>query len=150
MGGIFQLGRWDGLRYRNIHTKFHKYWSGRYNINRGIHRHTQTATWYHKPTLFFKNKEIRLKINTETRVSLRSGKRDWTSDKGVHYYQHYLMFGSPWTKSPNIWQAELKKCILCYKQNIPKYTIVSNDQVICGRWDDNLRNLHILNNNTIK
>jgi hypothetical protein len=32
----------------------------------GIHKHTQT-TWYHKPTIFFQNKESRLKraLNTD-------------------------------------------------------------------------------------
>jgi hypothetical protein len=26
MGGIYELRRWDGLRYHYIHTKFHKNW----------------------------------------------------------------------------------------------------------------------------
>jgi hypothetical protein len=35
--------------------------SGIQKLIGGIHRHTQTATWSHKPTLFFQNKESRLK-----------------------------------------------------------------------------------------
>jgi hypothetical protein len=31
----------------------------------GIHTHAQTARWSHKPTLFFQNKESRLKINKD-------------------------------------------------------------------------------------
>jgi hypothetical protein len=59
MGGIFQSDRWDGLRCRDISTKFHKDWFRHSQVNRGD---TQTATWPHKPTLFVQNKESRLKI----------------------------------------------------------------------------------------
>jgi hypothetical protein len=50
------------LRWAQVpSTKFHKDWLGGYtdtHINK--HTHTQTATWSHKLTLFFQNKESRL------------------------------------------------------------------------------------------
>jgi hypothetical protein len=55
---IFLLRRWDGLRCRDIRTKFHKVWFRHSKVNGGG---TQTSTWSHKPTLFFQNKESRLK-----------------------------------------------------------------------------------------
>jgi hypothetical protein len=41
---------------------FIKIGSGIQELIGRIHRHTGTATWSHKPTLFFQNKESRLKI----------------------------------------------------------------------------------------
>jgi hypothetical protein len=49
VGGIYEVHGWDGLRCRNIHTKFHKDWFRHLNIDGD----TQTARWSHKPTLFF-------------------------------------------------------------------------------------------------
>jgi hypothetical protein len=35
MGGIYEVSRWDGLRYYDIHTKFHKDWFRHSKANRG-------------------------------------------------------------------------------------------------------------------
>jgi hypothetical protein len=35
MGGIYEVRRWDGLRYRDMHTKFHKDWFRHSNLDRG-------------------------------------------------------------------------------------------------------------------
>jgi hypothetical protein len=47
---------------RDMRTKFHKDWFRHSKVNGGGgYTLTQTATWSHKPTLFFQNKESRLK-----------------------------------------------------------------------------------------
>jgi hypothetical protein len=48
------------LRSRDINSKFRKDWFKHSKVNRGD---TQTAALFHMPTLFFQNKESRLKIN---------------------------------------------------------------------------------------
>jgi hypothetical protein len=60
--GFFHLGRWNGLRCRDIRTKFHKYWFRHSEVNTGDTQTHTTATWSHKPTLFFQNKESGLKL----------------------------------------------------------------------------------------
>jgi hypothetical protein len=58
MGGVFYLGRWDGLRCRDIRAKFNKYWFRHSKVNRvDIQTHTETSKWSHKPTYFFQNKK---------------------------------------------------------------------------------------------
>jgi hypothetical protein len=42
MEGIFQLGRWNGLRCRDIRTKFHKYWFRHSTVHGGGDTHTDS------------------------------------------------------------------------------------------------------------
>jgi hypothetical protein len=64
MAGIYELHLWDGLRWHDIHTKFHKNWFRHSNVDRGD---THTQTQRHKanlirPLLVFQNKEVQLKM----------------------------------------------------------------------------------------
>jgi hypothetical protein len=52
MRGIDEVHRLDGLRWHDIHTKFHKDWSAIQKLIGEIHRHSMA-----KSLLFFKNKE---------------------------------------------------------------------------------------------
>jgi hypothetical protein len=62
-GGNNVVRRFDGLRWHDIHTKFHK---ARFRhskaVRRDTHTGTQTAWWYNKPTFIFLNKENMLQI----------------------------------------------------------------------------------------
>jgi hypothetical protein len=40
IGGFYEVRHSDGLRWHDIHTKFHKYWFRHSKDNGGIHRHT--------------------------------------------------------------------------------------------------------------
>jgi hypothetical protein len=48
MGGIYEVRNWDGFRWRDIYTKFHKGWFKYSQFDRG-----QTAWWSHKPTFIY-------------------------------------------------------------------------------------------------
>jgi hypothetical protein len=52
LGGIYEVSRCDGLRYCNIHTKFHKDWFRHSTGDRGGgYTDTQTGCRSYKPTL---------------------------------------------------------------------------------------------------
>jgi hypothetical protein len=65
MGGIYESRRWDGLRFHDIYTKFHKDWFRHSKVYmRGcedsrIHRQHDDLI---RLLLFFQNKESRLKM----------------------------------------------------------------------------------------
>jgi hypothetical protein len=59
MGGIPLLGRWDGLRCRDIRTKFHKDWFRHLKVNWGTHGQQRDLISY----FIFFNKWSRLKTN---------------------------------------------------------------------------------------
>jgi hypothetical protein len=51
MEGIYEVSSWDGLRWHDIHTKFHKFWFMHSNVCWGAgYKYRQTAKWSHKPT----------------------------------------------------------------------------------------------------
>jgi hypothetical protein len=62
MGGIYDFCRWDGLRYRNIHTKFHRNWFRHSKVIGERFTDTQTARISHKPTFISLNEESRQKM----------------------------------------------------------------------------------------
>jgi hypothetical protein len=57
--GIYEVRRWDGLRWHDINTKFYRDWAFQ-KLIRGIHMFTETASWSHKIIFIFQNKESRL------------------------------------------------------------------------------------------
>jgi hypothetical protein len=57
MGGIYEVGRWNGLRHHGIHIKFHKNLFIHSQVDMGD---TQTAWWSHKPAFIFQNKDSTL------------------------------------------------------------------------------------------
>jgi hypothetical protein len=50
MGRIYEVLCWDGLRWHDIDTKFHKDWFRHSKVDRKGFIDTQTARWCHKPT----------------------------------------------------------------------------------------------------
>jgi hypothetical protein len=68
MGGIYEVRRGDGLRWHDIHTKFHKDWFRHSKVDMGEFTDTQTALGSHKPTL--KKKESKI-INNSSLVHIR-------------------------------------------------------------------------------
>jgi hypothetical protein len=59
MGGIYEVCSWDGIRWHDIHTKFHNDWFSHSEVDRGIHRYTAGGL---TSLLFFQNEDRRLKI----------------------------------------------------------------------------------------
>jgi hypothetical protein len=42
MGGIYEVHRWDGVRWHDIHIKLHKHWTMRSKVVSGEDAHTNS------------------------------------------------------------------------------------------------------------
>jgi hypothetical protein len=67
MGGIYEVPRWDGLRWRDIDTKFHEGWFRNSEVNREGYTRRQKGDLI-SILLFFQNKEIGLRTRGHMQI----------------------------------------------------------------------------------
>jgi hypothetical protein len=65
VGGIYEVRSWNGLRCRDIRTKFHKDWLMEGGLHTQIHRKQDDLM---SLLLFFQNRESRLKLKFTIRI----------------------------------------------------------------------------------
>jgi hypothetical protein len=87
-GKDFYLSRWDGLRCRDICTKFHKDWFRHSQVNRGGYTDTQRAKWSYKPTFIF---DVIWTTNNMSTVSWKS----WGHYKKHQHVPNWNLYQAP-------------------------------------------------------
>jgi hypothetical protein len=93
MEGIYEVPSWDGLRWHDTHTKFHKDWFMHSNGVGDSNTCTQTARWSHKPTYIISNKGSSIKIE---RLSHRKHRVSVTKYQPVDYSKMIAVSFPPW------------------------------------------------------